>query len=113
MDVMITVGGETTALHGLHRWLSEDPDLVQVGDLMRRATPNSGHMGALDVLTVVLPNAIAFAALMSSYAMWRKGRGGQTDVTFTVDGLSVTVRDASPETLERIMELVGRTPANR
>lgn len=108
MDVVITAGDDTTTLHSLYEWLSEDEDVVRTADLAMGSTPDTGQMGALDILNVVLPNAIAFGTLVSTYAMWRKGRQETADITISIDGASISVRNASPETLQRILALAER-----
>lgn len=105
MDVVITAGDDTTALHSLYEWLSEDQDMVQAADLAMGSTPGTGQMGALDVLNVALPNLVALGTLASTYAMWRKGRQETAEITISIKGGSITVRNASPETLQRIRDL--------
>ena len=112
MDVVITAGDDTTALHSLYEWLSEDQDLARTADLAMGSTPGTGQMGALDILNVALPNMVALGTLVSTYAMWRKGRQETADITISINGGSISVRNASPETLQRIMDLAG-TPADR
>lgn len=109
MEVVITADDDTTALHSLYQWLSEDPDLVQAADVSMGSTPGTGQMGALDILNVVLPSAMSLATLVSTYVMWRKGRQETAEVTFSVDGVTTTVRNASPETVQRIMALGGQS----
>jgi hypothetical protein len=112
MDVVITAGDDTTALHSLYEWLSEDSDMVRAADVAMGSTPGTGQMGALDILNVALPNMVALGTLVSTYAMWRKGRQETADITISINGGSISVRNASPETLGRILAL-AEMPADR
>ncbi|MEV4518223.1 hypothetical protein AB0K00_55875 [Dactylosporangium sp. NPDC049525] len=87
------------AVQGLHGWLVRSADLD--ADITQ-ASSATGHMGALDVIDVVLTHAVAAANLVIAYTAWRRARPDAPPITFTVNGVTVTAADASPETVERI-----------
>jgi hypothetical protein len=109
MRVDITAEGGGLTLHSLYHWLREDDDVVRVAELSAGSTANTGRMGTLDVVNVVLANAVGFSTLVMGYVSWRAARAETADVTFTIDGLSVTVRNASAETVQRLLALVERS----
>lgn len=96
------------ALIDLYRWLLRDPDVqrhttIQWGP----ASPRSGTMGALDVINLVVGQGLTALNLALSYAAWRGARPAAPSVTFSVDGVSLTVHDASEETVRRIVAQLG------
>lgn len=59
--------------------------------------------GALDAVDVVLSNGIDLASLIVSIAAWRASRPRPPQITLERDGSVITLRDSSPETVERIL----------
>ena len=90
---------DAAAVQALHGWLLRSPDLD--ADITQDSSV-TGHMGALDVINVALTHAVAAANLVIAYTAWRRARPDAPPIVFTVDGITVTAADASPETLERI-----------
>ncbi|MEV4139165.1 hypothetical protein AB0J72_44250 [Dactylosporangium sp. NPDC049742] len=89
------------AVQTLHGWLLRDPGLAAEADISQRSSAG-GHMGALDVIDLVLTHAVAVGGLVLAFASWRRTRPDAPPIVFTVEGITVTAADASPETLERI-----------
>ncbi|GAA1500014.1 hypothetical protein GCM10009827_004540 [Dactylosporangium maewongense] len=89
------------AVQTLHGWLLRDPGLAADADISQRSSAG-GHMGALDVIDLVLTHAVAVGGLVLAFASWRRARPDAPPIVFTVEGISVTASDSSPETLERI-----------
>jgi hypothetical protein len=87
------------AVQTLHGWLVRSPDLD--ADITQTSS-TTGHMGALDVIDLVLTHAVAVGGLVLAYASWRRARPDAPPIAFTVEGITVTAADASPETLDRI-----------
>lgn len=106
-------GGEDALAGGaaasLYRWLLADPELsgraeVSVGAV----TAGQGEMGgALEAVDVVFGNAIALGNLLVAVAAWRGSRPRPPEVKIERDGVSVTVQDGSPETVERVLRAWG------
>jgi hypothetical protein len=97
------------AVQALHGWLLRSPD---VDADITQASSAPGHMGALDVINVVLTHAVAVANLVIAYTAWRRTRPEAPPIVFTVNGITVTAADASPETVERIRAtLLAALPA--
>lgn len=87
------------AVQALHGWLARSPDLD--ADITQTSSA-TGHMGALDVINIVLTHAVAAANLVIAYTAWRRARPDAPPIVFTVGGITVTAADATPETVERI-----------
>jgi phage-related tail protein len=92
----------------LYRWLVLDPDLRGHAKVSTApAAPEAGHMGgALDTVNIVLGNTIALGNLLVAVAAWRGSRRNPPEVRLERDGVAVTVRDASPEDVERILRIL-------
>ncbi|MFF5001545.1 hypothetical protein ACFY3G_01845 [Streptomyces phaeochromogenes] len=109
MQVQVKVaeddGGAT--LTDLYRWFRQDSDLRRHADVrLRPPRQTGGFMGGLEVIDLVLSQGFAAANLALAYATWRAGRPAAPPVTITVDGVSVTVRDGSEESVRQIVELL-------
>jgi hypothetical protein len=107
--VTITSGADDALeLASLRDWLSRDVDIASQATIRTIQTEPSGTMGGLDVVQIVLTHAMALGQLALAYAAWRKSRPSTPPLTIDVNGTIVIVRDASPETISRIVELAGR-----
>ncbi|MEV6751325.1 hypothetical protein [Streptomyces sp. NPDC051214] len=104
-------GGEgtesTASVLSLYRWLLAEPELrgqAQVSTAARHTAP--GSMGdGLDLVNVVLANSIALGGLVTAVAAWRGSRPRPPQVRLERDGVVVTLRDSSPETVEQVLRL--------
>lgn len=95
-------GGGTMSLY---RWLIADPELRGLARVSTAPVPSGeGHMGgATEIVNVVLGNTIALTNLLVAVAAWRDSRPRSPQVRLERDGESITVSEASPETVERIL----------
>ncbi|GAU66016.1 Syd protein [Streptomyces sp. NBRC 110611] len=100
-------GAEGTA--SLYRWLVADPELRGRAEVSAGAAPTGqGEMGgALEVVNVVFGDVIALGNLLVAVAAWRGSRPRPPQVRIERDGVSITVQDGSPETVERILKVWG------
>lgn len=89
----------------LYRWLIADPELRGLAQVSTAPVPSRrGHMGgATEIVNVVLGNTIALSNLLVAVAAWRDSRPRSPQVRLERDGESITVSEASPETVERIL----------
>ncbi|MQY11117.1 hypothetical protein SRB5_12310 [Streptomyces sp. RB5] len=105
MRVQISVPDDPAALAQLHASLKRHPRTRRLA--AEPATrPGDGHMGALDVLNLILPNTAAYGSLAVAVATWLGTRRTQTapvSVTLQVNGAPVTVSGGSPQDIERIL----------
>lgn len=94
------------AARSLHRWLVSDPELRGAAEVATAsARPQQGQMGggALDVVDVVLGNALALSSLVVSVAAWRGARPRPMRVRIERGDAAVTVEGDSPEAVERVL----------
>ncbi|MFD0427204.1 hypothetical protein ACFQ60_00900 [Streptomyces zhihengii] len=82
-----------------------DPELRGLAEItVVPSQTRPGHMGdALEIVNVVLSNTIALSSLLVAAATWRGTRPRPTEVRLERDGVIVTVRDPSPDLLDRIL----------
>ncbi len=98
---------EADVLNEFYEWLRSDVAVARSADVgLADADPGSGHMGAADVINIVLSNTVALGSLAIAYASWRKSRSEPPEqapaLTFAVNNVTIVVRDADPETIERL-----------
>lgn len=106
MYIRIGISGDDreSALIDLYRWLLRDADVSRHATVGLSAdAPGGGTMGAIDVINLVVGQGLTALNLALSYAAWRNARPSTPAVTITVDGRSITVHDASEETVRRIV----------
>ncbi|MEU8681202.1 hypothetical protein [Streptomyces sp. NPDC048611] len=122
MEVRLSVGGgvgdggEAGAAEGtvsLYRWLAAEPELRgQARMSLEAEQAEPGHMGgALDLVNVVLSNGIALGSLITAVATWRESRPRAPQIRLERDGVVVTVQDASPEEIERVLRVWNESGA--
>jgi hypothetical protein len=102
--IAVAESGQEAALIDLYRWLRRDPDVhrhTAVG--LAPSAPGSGSMGAVEVIELVVGQGLTALNLALAYAAWRRTRHSAPPVTIQVNGGSVTVGDASEETVRRIV----------
>jgi hypothetical protein len=88
----------------LHDWLVGDTELRRTAEIRRLSVPRPGTMGPADVIEIVVSQGIAALNLAIAYASWRSTRPSPPSLTVTLPGgATLTVRDDSPEALERIL----------
>ncbi|MEV0318291.1 hypothetical protein ACIBKX_08510 [Streptomyces sp. NPDC050658] len=119
MQVKVTFGeGATDAdadgtesAASLYRWLMAEPELRGSASLSTGAERSApGHMGdGLELVNVVLANSIALGSLITAVAAWRGSRPRPPQVRLERDGVVVTLRDDSPEQVERILRMWNAT----
>ncbi|MDR7276370.1 effector-associated constant component EACC1 [Catenuloplanes atrovinosus] len=97
----------------LYRWLTLDPDVRRHATVtLPSAPPRPGGMGgALDVINVVLGNGIALSSLLVAVSAWRESRPRPPVTRIERGDVSITIEDASPETVRRIVDALGDPPA--
>ncbi|MCX5330093.1 hypothetical protein [Streptomyces sp. NBC_00140] len=88
----------------LHDWLVGDTELHRTAEIRRPSVPRPGTMGPAAVIEIVVSQGIAALNLAIAYASWRSTRPSPPGLTVTLPGgATLTVRDDSPEALERIL----------
>ncbi|MFG2092992.1 hypothetical protein [Streptomyces sp. NPDC048612] len=119
MEVRLSVGGgvgdggEAEGAVSLYRWLAAEPELRgQARMSLEAEQAEPGHMGgALDLVNVVLSNGIALGSLITAVATWRESRPRAPQIRLERDGVVVTVQDASPEEIERVLRVWNESGA--
>ncbi|GGM66658.1 hypothetical protein GCM10011608_59970 [Micromonospora sonchi] len=109
MLIMITADDSGDELRRLGHWLLDDDDVVRSAEVSIRPSGQPGQMGGLEVIDVVISNAVGLASLAIAYASWRNSRRQHLSVTFTRDdGLEVTVRSGSPADIQKLSDLLSK-----
>jgi hypothetical protein len=66
--------------------------------------------GAVEVINVVLSNSIAVGSLLVAVASWRRSRPRPPSTRIEGHGISITIEDASPETVRRVVQALTDRP---
>lgn len=116
MDAQLSVADSSdgTEITSLYRWLAQDPDVrrdAKVTIVPAPAPPQPGGMScALEVVNVVLGNAIALSSLVVAVASWIGSRKSASSPVVRIEreGVSVTISADSPEAIRNVLrELEG------
>ncbi|GAA1172890.1 hypothetical protein F4556_002083 [Kitasatospora gansuensis] len=92
----------------LYRWLVAESELRGGAEVALRGggmTPGQMGEGALEIVNVVIANGIALGSLVTAVAAWRGSRSRPPQVRLERNGVVVTLQDASPEEVERILRV--------
>lgn len=97
-------------LRALRSWLMRDPDTGKalLGLRGRHEQPGSMGSGSLDLIDVVLSNAVGLSGLLVAVAGWRQSRGNRPQVRVEHQGVTVTVSGADPREIERLVRDLTR-----
>ena len=116
VDALLSVAdsADGTEITSLYRWLAQDPDVrrdAKVTIVPAPAPPQPGEMScALEVVNVVLGNAIALSSLVVAVASWIGSRKSASSPVVRIEreGVSVTISADSPEAIRNVLrELEG------
>ncbi|MFF3613107.1 hypothetical protein [Streptomyces sp. NPDC002580] len=112
MEIQITVDaqGDDTAAHDLYYWLRQDRELRRHVEVeLAQASGASDRMSAGETINMFVSNGIAAVGLVVNIVVaWRASRPSPPGaVTFEHGGVTVTVRDASDETMSRVALLLA------
>ncbi|MFI5687186.1 hypothetical protein [Streptomyces sp. NPDC051636] len=104
-------GDEGGQLRSLQSWLARDPATAGSVLSLRARDERPGAMGGatgLDLIDVVLSNAVGLGGLLLAVANWRQSRGNAPRVRVEHEGVTVTVSGADPAQIERLVrDLTG------
>jgi hypothetical protein len=104
VHIAVAEAEREAVLIDLYRWLRQDPDVRRhTAVTLAPSRPGAGSMGAVEVIELVVGQGLTALNLALSYAAWRNTRPSAPSLTITVNGGTLTVRDASEETIRRIV----------
>jgi Effector Associated Constant Component 1 len=86
-------------------WLRLEPDVSRHARIsLTSAEPRPGEMGAaLEAIQLVTDGSFQTLSLALAYASWRGTRPGRSKVTIERRGSTVTLEDADPDTVNKII----------
>jgi hypothetical protein len=111
MDLFVRLAEpDVDALIELQHWLAHD-DRFPAPARQPPLPPASGQLGTtVDVLQLVVGNAIALTSLLVSIAQWRESRPQPPRVRIAVhrpDGVTVTIESDEPEAIAAAVRELG------
>lgn len=91
-------------LVALQRWLMWDPDTAGASLSLRDRQERPGTMGdGLELINVVLSNAVGLGGLLLAVANWRQSRGNGPEVRVEHRGVTVIVSGADPRHIDQLV----------
>ncbi|MEV6981269.1 hypothetical protein AB0M95_08415 [Sphaerisporangium sp. NPDC051017] len=104
--ITITLDGDVA---DLYRWLRKDPEVTRdVPVRPDEAADAPGEMGVtFEAVVAVVGDVLALGSLLFSVRDWRAARDPGPAVTFERNGVVITLKDDSPETIRHIMEVLS------
>ncbi|TQL97297.1 hypothetical protein FB559_2876 [Actinoallomurus bryophytorum] len=97
-------------LRSLFAWLQQESSVRRQALLSLESTPPAaGEMGGvLEGIKVVADEGFQAANFAIAYASWRATRSKRPKVTIKQAGIEITLDDADPETVEKIVTALKR-----
>ena len=97
------------ALTSLYRWFREDLAADGTTKVELASNTEPGHMGAADVLCMVLSQLTAIGSLAVAYASWRDARSSAPPVRIRLGEATLELTDASAEQLAAALHALATT----
>jgi hypothetical protein len=112
MDLYVRLAEpDVDALLDLQHWLAHDDRFPAPARQAPPEPPPDGTLGTtVDVLQLVVGNAIALGQVLLSIAQWRQSRPDQPGVRVTVyhpDGPPVSIESDDPEAIAAVVRELG------
>lgn len=101
------------ALTSLYRWLREDSTTRGEVQVVLRAEPRPGELGAADVLTTVLSQLTAIGSLAVAFAAWRDSRSKVPPIRIRLGENSIDVTDGTAEELTVVLKALAAMNENQ
>lgn len=96
-------------LRSLCDWLRHEPDVSRHARIsLASAEPQPGEMGAaLEAIQLITDGSFQALSFAVAYVSWRGTRLGRSQVTIERHGTKVTLDDADPDTVNKIVHALG------
>lgn len=111
MPIYIRMDGDDAAgeLRTLYGWLLNEPEVRRHATVsLMSEEPDAGQMGtALEAVKLVVDGGFQVLDLALAYAGWRATRPSKRVVTVERDGTTVSLADADPDEIDKIVRLLG------
>jgi hypothetical protein len=111
MSIYIRMDGDgaESELRSLYGWLLNEPEVRRYAKVsLVSDVPAAGQMGVdLEAVKLVLDSGFAALNLALAYAGWRSTRSSKTGVTIEREGTTISLSDADPDEIDKIVRLLG------
>jgi membrane-associated two-gene conflict system component 1 (EACC1) len=111
MQIEIRMAGRDAdqLLASLYEWFREDPDIRRYARVsLMTAEPEPDEMGAtFEVIQLIVDSGFQVLNLALAYANWRGTQRGNPHVTIDRDGTRVSLTDADPDVVEKIVRALS------
>jgi hypothetical protein len=118
MTIQIGMSGHDAddELRSLYAWLQDEPGVRHNAQISlvsgfgaSDSAQSEGQMGStLDVIQFVVNDGFQALSLALAYVTWRGTRVKRPPVTIEHGGTKVTLDDADPDSVQRIVNILGR-----
>jgi hypothetical protein len=105
IEVRVDEHDQDEALQSLCGWLTDDLAVRTTAEvsLVERPAPSGAMGGWLDAVQLVTENGWSAASFVLALAAWRQTRAHAPRITIRHSDLEITITDASPEEIERVI----------
>jgi hypothetical protein len=86
VELTISAGGDELALTQFHHWLHDDVDVVRSVQISTTGSSDTGHMGAVEIICLVISTTTGLANLSLAWASFRQSRKDKPPFTIAVSG---------------------------
>ncbi|MER6328448.1 hypothetical protein ABT298_03785 [Streptomyces sp. NPDC001034] len=105
VSIKVVSTGQEETLRDLYRWFREDQEILRPDRIsLASAQPSAGTMGAVDIINLVVGQGLTALNVALAYAAWRGARPTAPALTVTFPGGTLTLHDASQDTIQRLVE---------
>ncbi|MEV6527869.1 hypothetical protein AB0M43_38705 [Longispora sp. NPDC051575] len=110
MKLAISVDGDSHQDSlSLYAWLREDSDLRAAAELSLDPPDRASEdMGTGEVISAVLQHAESLTSIVIAVAAWLRPRSTSTSVTFTYNGIPVTIDNPTEEKIKAVCAALER-----
>jgi membrane-associated two-gene conflict system component 1 (EACC1) len=98
VEITISAGGDEQALEQFYHWLRNDVDVVRSGVISTAGAPDTGHMGAFEVICMALSTGTGLASFGLAWASFLRTRKENPPFVINVVG---TLSDEQIEMLKK------------
>ncbi|MEV6520313.1 hypothetical protein AB0M43_00040 [Longispora sp. NPDC051575] len=110
MKLAISVNGDSQQDSlSLYSWLRDDSELRAAAELSLDPPDRASEdMGTGEVISAVLQHAEWLTSIVIAVAAWLRPRSTSTSVTFTYNGVPVTINNGSEEEIRAVCAALDR-----
>jgi hypothetical protein len=109
--IQVEADDDRPGVFDLHRWLSEDPDVVTATEIALVGEDSPGALGALEVINAIVSDVTALGTLLTAVATWRDARARDAVTRIERNGVSLRIESTDPQEIQRLLRQLEQAAA--